>query len=167
MELLIYNWFNISPAITAPFLDGTCYLLGIIFLGKEFIIKSFVGTMGYSFFYAILEQFPPSLPDLNEFPLVAAILGAIFVGVGAGLVVRQGGACAGDDALALAISKKLHCKISTAYLSTDMTVLLLSLTYIPFMQIFYSLITVLLSGKIIEIIQNWGKKGSDGAVLSE
>lgn len=158
IELLLNHWFGLSPAVTAPFLDGTCYLLGLIFLGKDFILKSMVGTLGYSAFYAILEQFPPLLPDLDCFPLAAAVTGAVFVGIGAGIVVRQGGACAGDDALALAISKKLKCKISTAYLATDMTVLLLSLSYIPFMQIFYSIITVLLSGWIIEKVQNWKKK---------
>ena len=166
IELLLDHWFGLSPAVTAPFLDGTCYLLGVVFLGKEFILKSLVGTLGYSAFYAILEQFPPLLPDLNSVPFAAAIIGAIFVGIGAGIVVRQGGACAGDDALALAISKKLKCKISTAYLSTDMTVLLLSLSYIPFRQIFYSLITVLLSGWIIEKVQNFKKKQPVGAVLS-
>ena len=166
IELLLNHWFGLSPAVTAPFLDGTCYLLGVVFLGKEFILKSLVGTLGYSAFYAVLEQFPPLLPDLNSVPFAAAIVGAIFVGIGAGIVVRQGGACAGDDALALAISKKLKCKISTAYLSTDMTVLLLSLSYIPFRQIFYSLITVLLSGWIIEKVQNFKKKEPVGAVLS-
>ncbi len=155
IELLIDHWFGISPAFTAPFLDGACYLMGVVFLGKEFILKSVVGTLSYSFFYAILELFPPMLPDLNSVPLAAAVVGAIFVGVGAGLVVRQGGACAGDDALALSLSNKLHCKISTAYLSTDITVLLLTLTYIPFSEIFYSLITVLLSGWIIERVQNF------------
>lgn len=158
IELLLDHWFGLSPAITAPFLDTTCYLMGIVFLGKEFILKSLVGTLGYSAFYAILEQFPPLLPDLNPYPFAAAIIGAVFVGIGAGIVVRQGGACAGDDALALSISKKLKCKISTAYLSTDITVLLLSLSYIPFMQIIYSLITVLLSGWIIEKVQNFRKQ---------
>ena len=167
IELLLFNWFDISPAVTAPILDGTCYLMGVVFLGKEFILKSLVGTLGYSAFYAILEQFPPLLPDLNGVPLVAAIVGAIFVGIGAGIVVRQGGACAGDDALALVISKKLHIKISQAYLFTDISVLLLSLTYIPFRQIAYSLVTVLLSGWIIEKVQNWKKKEPVGAVLSE
>ncbi len=167
IELLLFNWFNLSPAVTAPFLDGACYLMGVVFLGKEFIIKSFVGTMGYAAFYAVLEQFPPVLPDLDSFPLAAAIAGAVFVGIGAGIVVRQGGACAGDDALALVISKKLKIKISQAYLFTDMTVLLLSLTYIPFRQIAYSLVTVLLSGWIIEKIQNWKKKDSVGAILSQ
>lgn len=165
IELLLFNWFKISPAITAPLLDGTCYLMGVVFLGKEFIIKSLVGTLGYSVFYAILEQFPPLFPDLNGVPIVAAIVGAIFVGIGAGIVVRQGGACAGDDALALVISKKLHIKISQAYLFTDISVLLLSLTYIPFRQIAYSIITVLLSGWIIEKVQNYKKKESVGAVL--
>ena len=167
IELLLFNWFGISPAISAPFLDGTCYLMGVVFLGKEFIIKSFVGTIGYAAFYAVLEQFPPLLPDLDSVPIVAAIVGAIFVGIGAGIVVRQGGACAGDDALALVISKKLRIKISKAYLFTDITVLLLSLTYIPFRQIAYSLVTVLLSGWIIEKIQNWKKKEPVGAVLSQ
>ena len=161
IELLIDHWFGISPAFTAPFLDGACYLMGVVFLGREFILKSAVGTLSYSLFYAILELFPPMLPDLSSMPLAAAIVGAVFVGIGAGLVVRQGGACAGDDALALSISHKLHCKISTAYLSTDITVLLISLTYIPFNKIFYSLITVLLSGWIIEKVQSWdiNKKG--------
>ena len=167
IELLLFNWFGLSPAISAPFLDGTCYLMGVVFLGKEFIIKSFVGTMGYAAFYAVLEQFPPLLPNLDSVPIVAAIVGAIFVGIGAGIVGRQGGACAGDDALALVISKKLRIKISKAYLFTDITVLLLSLTYIPFRQIAYSLVTVLLSGWIIEKVQNWKKKEPVGAVLSE
>lgn len=167
IELLLFNWFGLSPAVTAPFLDGTCYLMGVVFLGKEFIIKSFVGTLGYSAFYAFLEQFPPILPDLDSIPILAAIIGAVFVGIGAGIVVRQGGACAGDDALALVISKKLRIKISKAYLFTDITVLLLSLTYIPFRQIAYSLVTVLLSGWIIEKVQNWKKKDTVGAVLSE
>ena len=166
IELLLFNWFKISPAITAPLLDGTCYLMGVVFLGKEFIIKSLAGTLGYSAFYALLEQFPPLLPDLDSIPIAAAVIGALFVGIGAGIVVRQGGACAGDDALALVISQKLHIKISRAYLFTDITVLLLSLSYIPFQQIAYSLVTVLLSGWIIEKVQNFNKKEPVGAVLS-
>jgi len=142
----------------APILDGASYIMGAVLLGKEFIKKSIVGTLGYSAFYAIFEMFPPMLPNLNSVPLAASVLGALFVGVGAGLVVRQGGAAAGDDALALSISNKFHCKISTAYLLTDISVLLLSLSYIPFKEIIYSLITVLLSGRIIDKVQNWNRE---------
>ena len=59
------------------------------------------------------------------------------MGVGVGLIVRQGISSGGDDALALVISKLTHCKISRAYLATDLTVLALSLSYIPVTRIAY------------------------------
>ena len=35
------------------------------------------------------------LPDLSDHPLAAAVLGGLFVGVGVGLIVRQGALPAG------------------------------------------------------------------------
>ena len=85
--------------------------------------------------------------------LVAALIGAVFVGIGTGICVRMGGAVCGDDALAMCIAHVTHMKIERAYLITDLTVLGLSLTYIPFRRIIYSLLTVILSGQIIGLIQ--------------
>ena len=85
--------------------------------------------------------------------MAAAIAGAIFVGIGAGFSVRAGGAPSGDDALAMSLCHITKVPIERIYLITDLTVLLLSLTYIPFRRIAYSLITVTLSGQIIGWIQ--------------
>ena len=63
------------------------------------------------------------LPDLTPWPL-AALLGGVFVGVGVGLIVQQGGSSGGDDALALVIHKLTGWRLSRAYLFTDLTVLL-------------------------------------------
>ena len=80
-----------------------------------------------------------------------------FIGIGCGLVVRQGASCAGDDALALVISKITGWGISRAYLFTDLTVLVLSLSYIPVKRIIYSLITVTISSYLIDFITNFGR----------
>ena len=90
--------------------------------------------------------------------LAAALLGALFVGVGVGLIVRQGGSSGGDDALALSISAMTGLRVSKAYLFTDLTVLTLSLSYIPIRRIAYSLITVTVSSWLIDLIQGAGKK---------
>ncbi len=84
----------------------------------------------------------------NE-PLLAAVLAGIGIGIGCGMVISQGGAAGGDDALALVISKKTGIGISFAYLFTDITILLLSLVYIPFGRIIFSLITTMVSSFII------------------
>ena len=153
LTLLLQHWLQISPAVSSLVLNLICYAIGWRTLGKEFIGYSLVSICIYSVSYGILEQFPPLWPQISQFPLLAALAGALFIGIGAGLCVRAGGATAGDDALAMSFSHIFHCPIQRIYLISDLTVLLLSLSYIPLTRIAYSLLTVVLSGQIIGIIQ--------------
>ena len=169
MVLLLDYQLSLPPWLMTPVLDIICYLLGLRFLGWDFIKLSAVASLGMSAFFRLWEQFAPMLPDLSAYPLAAALLGGLFVGIGVGLVVRQGGSSGGDDALALVISKLSRCRLSRAYLVTDLSVLLLSLTYIPFQRIAYSLVTVTVSSLLIDWIQNLGRKkpGEDAAAAGE
>ena len=74
--------------------DGACW-------AKEFIGYSIIAGGGFSLFYALFEQFDPIWPQLAQHPLLAAVLGALFVGIGVGLSVRAGRGPGGDDALAM------------------------------------------------------------------
>lgn len=160
LMLLIEHWLGFSPAYITPVLDLSCYLLAYRFLGKDFIKISIFSTLCVSGFYKIWELFPPMLPDLSAYPLAAAILGGIFVGIGVGLIIRQGGSSGGDDALALTISHSLHWKLSRAYMFTDFVVLALSLTYIPVLRIIFSLITVTISSNLIDLVKDYQPKST-------
>lgn len=153
LTLLLERWFGISPSVTGLILNGLCYLLGFKMLGKEFIAYSVVAGGGFSLFYAVFEQFPPLWPQLADMPLIAAVVGSLFVGIGVGLCVRANSAPTGDDSLALSLSHHFNIGIQWVYLVSDLTVLLMSLTYIPLSRIAYSLLTVILSGQIIGLIQ--------------
>ena len=152
--LLIDHWLDISPAISGFLLNAACYLLGWRTLGKTFIAYSLLAALGFSAGYGVCEQFPPLWPEIGQYPLAAAIFGALFIGIGAGLCIRAGGATTGDDALAMSLSHILRIPIQHIYLVSDLTVLLLSLSYIPLRRIGYSLVTVVLSGQIIGLIQS-------------
>lgn len=160
LTLLLRHWWNISPALSGFIINAICYLLGWRTLGKQFLIYSGVSTVSFSIFYGICEQFPPLWPNIGQYPLVAAVLGAIFVGLGCGLCVRVGGAPSGDDALAMSLSRICKIKIEYVYMASDVTILLLSLSYIPARRIAFSLLTVLLSGKLIGLVQRfpYGKR---------
>lgn len=73
-------------------------LPGLEINGKRVLGYSIVATASFSISYRIYEQFPYIWPQLAQMPLLASVLGAVFVGVGAGLCVRYGGAPGGDDA---------------------------------------------------------------------
>ena len=156
--LLIEHWLHISPAVSGFVLNAACYLLGWKTLGKTFIAYSLIAATGFSSCYWLCEQFPPLWPAIASYPLAAALLGALFIGIGAGICVRIGGATCGDDALAMSLSHLTKIPIQWIYLISDLTVLGLSLSYIPFRKIAYSLLTVILSGQIIGWIQTYSKK---------
>ena len=153
LMLLLNHWFGLSPAVLTPLLDALCYLLAFQCLGGRFLKISLLSTGSVALFYRLWEQFPNMLPDLSRWPLLAALAGGAFVGVGVGIIVRQGGSAGGDDALALTISRVTRWRLSRAYLFTDLTVLALSLTYIPVGRIACSLVTVTLSSFLIDRIQ--------------
>lgn len=152
LTLLIHHWLNISPAISGFIMNAACYLLGWKILGTEFIIYSLISSIGFSASYKIFELFPPVYPEIQNHPLAAAIIGALFVGVGVGLGVRVGAASGGDDALSMSISHATGWKIERIYLVSDLIVLAASLSYIPYQKILYSLVTVIISGQLIGII---------------
>lgn len=153
LTLLLHHWFRISPAVSGFILNFICYILGMKVLGKKFIAYSIISGSAFSIFYAIFEQFDPLWPNLVDYPLLAAVVGAMFVGVGVGLCVRAGGAPGGDDALAMSLAKITKKEIQWVYLVSDLIVLILSLSYIPVQRLIYSLLTVVLSGQIIGIMQ--------------
>lgn len=161
MTLLLDHWFGISPAVSGLCMNLACYALGWKLLGKEFLSYSILSTASFSISYKIYEQFDPLWPQLAEMPLLAAVVGAVFVGVGAGLCVRVGGAPGGDDALAMSISHLTHIKIQWVYLLTDFVVLGLSVSYIPLKRLGYSVLTVILSGQIIGLVQRIRLSGED------
>lgn len=154
LTLLLNYWLGLKASTLSLLLDLTFYFLAFKYMGKDFIKLSIVASISLAGFMRLWEHFPPVLPNLSSVPLIASILGGLFIGVGVGLVVRQGGASGGDDALALTISKITSTRISIAYLIADITVLLMSLSYIPIHHIMYSFLTVIISSLIIDLIQN-------------
>lgn len=158
MMILIEHWMGFSMAYITPVLDGLCYLTAYRFLGGRFIRISAFSTLCVSCFFKLWEMLPPMLPDLYDRPFIAAILGGIMVGVGVGIIIRQGGSAGGDDALALTISRMFRWRLSRSYLFADVTVLTLSLTYIPLLRLVYSLITVTVSSYMLGLTETYRAK---------
>ena len=153
MTLLLDHWFGISPAVSGLVMNLLCYAVGWKLMGRSFILYSMISSAGFSLSYWICEQFDPLWPSLAQMPLVASVVGAVFVGIGAGFCVRVGGAPSGDDALAMSLSHLTHIKLQWVYLMSDIAVLLLSASYIPLQRLWYSFLTVVLSGQIIGLVQ--------------
>ena len=140
--LLLQHVFNISPSITSVVIDFSLFTIGSKFFGKKFLLYSILSTITFSSTYKIWEKIGFLVPSFTNNMLIASILAGIGVGVGVG----------GDDVIALLGNKLLKLKVNHVYLATDAIVLLMSLVYLDIKQVFFSIIAVTISGKIISII---------------
>lgn len=149
LVLFSHKVLGLDPSIMSMALDAACYVLGFSIMGWKFLNKALVATGFFALFYKLCLWMGPVLPSLYNYPLIAAVVGGIFIGAGCGMVVTQGGAAGGDDALAMVISRRFNCSIARAYLLTDGVVLLLSLIYISPGRLIFSFITTLVSSFLI------------------
>lgn len=154
VELLIYNWLKISPSISSAIIDITVFIVSYFVIGKRYFNNAIFGTISYSLFYLLFQKLPYLLPNWSNNLIIATIVGGLLVGTGCGIVVKSEGACGGDDSLALIISKITKLNISISYFILDIIIIMISLTYIEISNIFYSLLTAIISSAVIGIIYN-------------
>ncbi|MBQ6630628.1 MAG: YitT family protein, partial [Romboutsia sp.] len=149
--LLLKNLFDIEPSVANLILDISLLIIAYKFFGKQFLLNSIIATLSFSTFYEIFESIGPLIPVLQS-KFIVTILSGLFVGIGVGIIIRNGAAAGGDEALAMVISKITSVTIGNVYLIGDVAVLILSLTYLSVYDIFWSLIAISISGRTIDFI---------------
>ena len=92
---------------------------------------------------------------------------SLFSAMGMAMMMSMGGASGGDDALAMSIEKLTGIGIQWIYLIDDLIILALSLSYIPFRRIAYSLLTVVLSGQLIGLVAKKKPSATEAAAEPE
>lgn len=161
LSLLLHHWLHISPGISGVVMDLIAIIAGTLVLKNSFLWDSIFAAVSYGVWYSFFELFDPVLPDFSHNPLAASILGGLFVGLGTALMVMHGCGAGADDSLALIWHAKTGKSISAFYVISDLSVLTLSLSYIPLQKIAWSLMTVMISSAVIAVVCR--EKNEEGA----
>ena len=114
---LLVPFVPIAEDYMTIFLNTVLFLLGSIFLGKEFFLNTLVYSVSYPFWLLFVTRI---LPDINAGdPLLASLYGGLIGGVAMGIMFRNGGSSGGTDAIALIAEKYLHVKTARVIMMTD------------------------------------------------
>lgn len=150
--LILKNVFSFDVSLTNIVLDGGMILLGLVYFGRTFFVNAIFGSAFFSIFYHLFESMGYLINIDNT--ILAAVLGGLCVGIGTGIIIKVGGAAGGDDVFALVVSKITKKKIGLIYLLSDLSVLVLSLSYLNVGKMLMSVIAVVISGQIINLVYN-------------
>ncbi|WP_379131796.1 YitT family protein [Paenibacillus sp. sgz500958] len=157
LSLLGKYVLGISPSLSILILDIPVLLIAWIYKGKAFICNTFISVGAFTLFYGLMERYSGWVIPLQDNLPLAALLSGILTGLGAGMVLRSGGASGGDDILSLLISEWKGIKVGTVFIMMDVIVLALSLFYMPLKETLYTGMAVVVAGYVITFTTSLGR----------
>ena len=149
LSLIIHYLSNIDVSYLYFALNIPLIILAYIFLGKNFLLKTFFATFVLSVFLKVFASFSEPLDDI----LLAAIFGGAINGIAIGIVFYDGGSTGGMDIVAKIVNKYTGIPISRILLATDFIVLSIVAVIFGKVIFMYTLISLVISSKMIDIIQ--------------
>lgn len=147
---IIYYLFSF-PLGTVMFVLNIPFLIWALFkIGKQFIVKSVLGTIFLAIFIDIFDQFPALTTD----SLLASIYGGFCIGIGLALVLKSNSSTGGTDLISY-IAKAYKPYVQTSSLIVIIDIVIITLNVFFFRQVeigLYSAISIYIVGKMIDII---------------
>ncbi len=152
ISVVLERWFN--PAVVIFVLNWVLFFLGLIFLKKDFALKTLLSTIVYPLVVNLIYYTNLAgnvIKDLND-PLLASIMAAILIGTGLGLVYKVGGSTGGVDVISVMLHKYLGIKISHSTFIIDSIIVALGLFMVSVNSSLYGIICVIIASYLIEVI---------------
>lgn len=147
---IIYYLFNIPMGTMIIIINIPLFLFSIYKIGKEFFLKSLIGTVALSVFIDILDKIKP----LTQDRFLACVYGGIIIGLGTAIILKVNSSTGGSDLISQ-VAKKYNPTIRSSNVIVLLDIIIVTLNMIVFKEIeigLYSAITIYLMGKIIDIL---------------
>ena len=109
----------LTPGTIIIILNVLLLLLGYLFLGRSFGIKTVYCSLVYSAIVWMLERVLPLSASLTKQPFMELIYGIMLNGIGSGLIFHAEGSSGGTDILALILKKYTSLNVGKALLCFD------------------------------------------------
>ena len=95
------------------------FIVGAIFLGKDFAIKTLLSTILYPLLISITQTFIAPYINIGTNQVLASIYAGVVLGIGVGLIYRVGASSGGMDIPPLIMNKYFKIPLPTAVLIVD------------------------------------------------
>ncbi|MBM7694521.1 uncharacterized membrane-anchored protein YitT (DUF2179 family) [Peribacillus deserti] len=134
--------------------------LGYKQIGKTFAFSSVYGIIALSVFATLFHPVPAFTDDI----LLATIFGGMALGVGVGLVIRNGGALDGTEILAIVINKRVPFSVGEIVMFVNIFILGAAGFVFSWDRAMYSILAYVIAAKAIDTVVD-GIEGSKSAYI--
>ncbi len=141
--------FGFEPAYVQWAFNIPLFIAGVILLGKQFGIKTLIGTIFVPLVVYLTRNWEPATMD----PLLGSLFGGICIGLGLGIVFRGKASTGGTDLAAQIIHKYTGLSLGTCVALLDGLIVLAAAFVFDIERGLYALVGLYVTSKTIDIVQ--------------
>jgi len=147
---ITYYLLNIPMGLMIMILNVPLFIFAGYKIGKDFFIKSLIGTASLSIFIDIFDKYPPVTTDR----FLACVYGGAIIGIGTAVILRVGASTGGTELIANIIKiYNPYISMSSYLTAIDIVIIALNVIFFKHIEIgLYSAIAIYLYGQMIDII---------------
>lgn len=146
--IVFQHYLGLSVSNVVGMINIVLFIIGLLFLGKQFAITSLISTF---LFPALLEFFDqtPMFHGYLQDPLLACLIAVFLIGVGIGLILKSNASTGGIDILAILLNKKFNIPVTIVLNGIDLIVLLLQMSFNDTTHVIYGIVSVMISSVML------------------
>ena len=114
--------FNMNEALVIFVLTIFLFIVGFIFLTKEEMLKSFLGSILFPLFIYLTNLFLVKMNLQIDNRLLAAIVGGVLFGFGLGIIYKEGYTTGGVDIITKILNKKFNIPFGISTFLIDLLI---------------------------------------------
>lgn len=167
IALVINHYFN-GVSISA-FVFGfniLMLLVGLVLLGKKFAFSTVVSSITYPLALELFDRLFGNVV-LTEDLLLNTIFAGLGIGVGLGIVIRNGASTGGMDIPPLVLNRYFKIPVSVSLYVFDVCILLAQAVYNPLEGILYGILLILIYSVVLDKLMLMGTTRTEVKVVSE
>ena len=153
ISVIFLKLFNINVAITISLLSIMFLIIGYIFLGKEDVEKSILGTILFPLFIYLFNLLFIKIDLSIDNNLLTSIVGGVTLGFGLGLIYREDCYIGGIDVLNRILARNNDVDYSIVTLVMDAVVIIFGAIVLGFSSFVYSFLAIFISRLMIEKVR--------------
>lgn len=149
ISVIVKELMGFVPALTQWTLNIPLFILGLVFLGKQFGVKTAVGSFVLPLFVLLTQHVEPMTSNM----LLATIYGGIGVGIGLGVVFRGRASTGGLDVAAQLLHRLTGISLGIAVALLDGMVIVTAGFVFDAEKALFALIGLYVTSKTIDVVQ--------------
>ena len=150
ISIILNTLFGGSLGIIIFIVNLPFLILGYKQLGKKFVFKAGYGMILFSILLEVFHNYTPIIDDT----LLATVYGGILLGVGCGLIIKEGGCLDGTEIVAILINRKKSLSVGQVVFCFNIVIYGAAIFVFGAERALYSLLTYFISYKVIDMVSD-------------